>query len=135
RVVAAAGYDVSIESDGDVARGARHAADGARHLLDRAAGPGPHRRQAGRWGQGFLDELELRVHSWQHGAQQAFMVDGMDITSYSGGISFTMDSFAYQEINYQGGNLPAERAAAGVVSNMITKTGTTRFRGSAAING
>ena len=69
------------------------------------------------------------------GAQQAFMVDGMDITSYSGGISFTMDSFAYQEINYQGGNLPAERAAAGVVSNMITKTGTNRFRGSAAING
>src|SRR5947207_2767109 len=68
-------------------------------------------------------------------AQQAFMVDGMDITSYSGGISFTMDSFAYQEINYQGGNLPAERAAAGVVSNMITKTGTNRFRGSAAVNG
>src|SRR6266849_1812586 len=69
------------------------------------------------------------------GAQQAFMVDGMDITSYSGGISFTMDSFAYQEINYQGGNLPAERAAAGVVSNMITKTGTNAFHGSAAING
>src|SRR5881628_2003720 len=56
------------------------------------------------------------------GAQQAFMIDGMDITSYSGGISFTIDSFAYQEINYQGGNLPAERGAAGVVSNMITKT-------------
>jgi hypothetical protein len=69
------------------------------------------------------------------GAEQAFMVDGMDITSYSGGISFTMDSFAYQEINYQGGNLPAERSAAGVVSNMITKTGTNRFLGAAAIDG
>jgi len=69
------------------------------------------------------------------GAQQAFMIDGMDITSYSGGISFTIDSFAYQEINYQGGNLPAERAAAGVVSNVITKTGTNKFRGAAAANG
>jgi Carboxypeptidase regulatory-like domain len=69
------------------------------------------------------------------GAEQQFMIDGMDITSYSGGISFTVDSFAYQEINYQGGNLPAERSAAGVVSNVITKTGTNRFLGAAAFNG
>ena len=82
----------------------------------------------------LMNSNTVYIHGSQ-GGQQEFMIDGMDITSYSGGISFTIDSFAYQEINYQGGNLPAERGAAGVVSNMITKTGTNKFRGAAAING
>ena len=87
---------------------------------------------------GGKDSLMNSNNVFIHGStnlQQQFMIDGMDITSYSGGISFTIDSFAYQEINYQGGNLPADRAAAGVVSNVITKTGTNQFRGSAAFNG
>src|SRR5439155_1965733 len=82
----------------------------------------------------LMNSNTVFIHGSQ-GGQQEFMIDGMDITSYSGGISFTVDSFAYQEINYQGGNLPAERSAAGVVSNVITKTGTNRFLGAAAFNG
>jgi Carboxypeptidase regulatory-like domain len=87
---------------------------------------------------GGKDSLMNSNNVFIHGStnlQQQFMIDGMDITSYSGGISFTIDSFAYQEINYQGGNLPADRSAAGVVSNVITKTGTNQFRGAAAFNG
>ena len=82
----------------------------------------------------LMNSSNVFIHGSQ-GAQQAFTVDGMDITSYSGGISFTMDSFAYQEINFQGGNLPAELSAAGVVSNMVTRTGINAFRGSFASNG
>src|SRR4051812_4777671 len=69
---------------------------------------------------GGKDSLMNSNNVFIHGStnlQQQFMIDGMDITSYSGGISFTIDSFAYQEINYQGGNLPADKAAAGGVSN------------------
>ncbi|MGC4080627.1 MAG: carboxypeptidase-like regulatory domain-containing protein [Vicinamibacterales bacterium] len=87
---------------------------------------------------GGKDSLMNSNNVFIHGStnlQQQFVIDGMDITSYSGGISFTIDSFAYQEINYQGGNLPADRSAAGVVSNVITKTGTNQFRGAAAFNG
>ena len=82
----------------------------------------------------MLTSGTVRVHG-STGSDQAFMVDGMDMTSYSGGLSFTLDSFAFQEINYQGGNLPADKTASGVVSNMITRTGTNTFHGAAMFIG
>jgi hypothetical protein len=66
---------------------------------------------------------------------QNYQVDGMDINSYSGGISFYVDSFQYQEINYQTDNQPASAYSGGVGMNMISKTGTNRFLGSAMFQG
>lgn len=82
----------------------------------------------------MLSSGTVRIHG-STSAEQAFMIDGMDMTSYSGGLSFTLDSFAFEEINYQGGNLPADKNASGVVSNMVTKTGTNQFRGAAMFIG
>jgi hypothetical protein len=66
---------------------------------------------------------------------QNYQVDGMDINSYSGGISFYVDSFQYQEINYQTDNQPASAYSGGVGMNMISKTGTNRFIGAAMFQG
>jgi Carboxypeptidase regulatory-like domain len=66
---------------------------------------------------------------------QNYQVDGMDINSYSGGISFYVDSFQYQEINYQTDNQTASAYSGGVGMNMISKTGTNRFQGSAMFHG
>jgi hypothetical protein len=66
---------------------------------------------------------------------QNYQVDGMDINSYSGGISFYVNSFQYQEINYQSDNQTASAYSGGVGMNMISKTGTNRFLGSAMFQG
>ena len=66
---------------------------------------------------------------------QNYQVDGMDINSYSGGISFYVDSFQYQEINYQTDNQTASAYSGGVGMNMISKSGTNRFLGSGMFHG
>jgi hypothetical protein len=67
--------------------------------------------------------------------ERGYNVDGMDINSYSGGISFYVASFAFDEINYVSDNVPASSYEGGVVMNMITKTGTNNFHGSAMFQG
>lgn len=69
------------------------------------------------------------------GDEYGYMVDGMDITSYAGGISFQVDGYSFQEINYQASNAPAEWASGGVVVNGVTKTGTNAFRGAGLFSG
>jgi hypothetical protein len=65
-------------------------------------------------------------------AAQNYQVDGMDINSYSA--SRSMDSFQYQEINYQTDNQTAS-VPGGVGMNMISKSGTNRFLGSGMFHG
>src|SRR4029077_11302139 len=74
------------------------------------------------------------VHGSQGGERQ-YLVDGMDINSYNGGLSFYVDSFGFQEINFQTGQAPAESTTGGVVMNMVTKTGTNQLRGSYMFSG
>jgi carboxypeptidase family protein len=80
--------------------------------------------------------------AYVHGSlntENGYMIDGMDINSYSGGtgssINYYVDSFSAQEMNYQMGQTPAERQTGGVIINMITKTGTNTRRGTAMFQG
>ena len=69
--------------------------------------------------------------------EKSYLVDGMDLNSYTSGtsINFYPDSFSFQEINYEGGQSPAERSVGGVVMNMVSKTGTNAVRGSGMFSG
>ncbi len=86
-------------------------------------------------------EAYLQSAATVHGSypdENAFMVDGMDI-SYTGGTGSVSivypDPFMYQEINYQTANAPAERAKGGLIYNSITKTGSNVFRGAYMFTG
>ena len=60
-----------------------------------------------------------------------YLIDGVDITdSYGGGTSALYpDPGMFEQINYQGGNAPAELDRGGVVLNMVTRTGSNTFHG------
>jgi hypothetical protein len=75
-----------------------------------------------------------------HGSKRyenAYMIDGMDVgdANSTGYIIAYVDPFMYQEINYQIGNTSAENERGGVVYNMVTKSGTNVFHGSAMFSG
>jgi carboxypeptidase family protein len=69
-----------------------------------------------------------------HGSLQtegAFMIDGTETSN--GGTPGTAggyyDAFAFEEINYQAGNAPAENERGGLVYSMVSRTGTNDFHG------
>jgi hypothetical protein len=65
-----------------------------------------------------------------------YMVDGMDTgVPQEGSINNKWDTNIAQEVNVQSGQLLAETPKAGVQMNLITKTGTNTFRGTALYEG
>jgi hypothetical protein len=79
-------------------------------------------------------ESYAQYASYVHGSAQgenAYLIDGMDTSNPNNAGAGTLagyyDPFQFSEINYQTGNVPAERPTGGVVINMITKTGTNKF--------
>lgn len=71
-------------------------------------------------------------------AESSYLIDNVDV-SWSGGDGGSQangwDSNMFQEINYQLGNASAEYQKGGVVYNMVTRTGTNTFHGSAGFTG
>ena len=64
-------------------------------------------------------------------SERAYTIDGMDVT-WAGGEGFVisyLDAHMFQEVNFQTASGSAESAKGGPITNMITKTGTNRFRG------
>ncbi len=64
--------------------------------------------------------------------ERAYTIDGMDVT-WAGGEGFVisyLDAHMFQEVNLQTASGSAESAKGGLITNMITKTGSNRFFGS-----
>jgi len=85
-------------------------------------------------------EAFLQSTTTIHGSanENAYMVDGMDVSSETGNGTVAMiylDPFAFQETNYQTGNGPAERSKGGVIFNEITKSGTNTLHGGYMFSG
>jgi hypothetical protein len=85
-------------------------------------------------GRGMIVQQTNTVHG-SGASERAYLFDGMDNNSYHGSLSFYPNTFAFQEINFQGGEAPAESSVSGVVINLITKTGTNAFHGSGMFQG
>jgi hypothetical protein len=63
--------------------------------------------------------------------ERAYTIDGMDIT-WAGGEGFVisyLDAHMFEEVNLQTASASAESAKGGLITNMVTKTGTNRFMG------
>jgi hypothetical protein len=80
--------------------------------------------------------------AFSHGSTQQeneVMMDGMSLSHYSSGtggsVNYYLDSFQAQEMNYVTGSTSAERAAGGVIINVITKTGANTFEGAGMYDG
>ena len=84
-------------------------------------------------GREMLGQSDAFVHG-SLDEENTYLIDGMDIGAYSSAtgssLNFYPDSHAMQEVNYQNGQTPADRAVGGAVVNMITRTGTNVFHGS-----
>ena len=64
--------------------------------------------------------------------ERAYTIDGMDVT-WAGGEGFVisyLDAHMFEEINLQTASGVAESAKGGLITNMVTKTGSNRFIGS-----
>jgi hypothetical protein len=86
-------------------------------------------------GRGMPDGSNVLVHG-SLPRDQGYLVDGFDVTSpQESSANLFFDTFVAQEINVQAGQTPAEQPKSGVLMNMITKTGTNRFSGSAMFEG
>jgi Carboxypeptidase regulatory-like domain len=83
-------------------------------------------------------QYQSRVHGSSQG-ENYYMIDGMDTSNpnnQGGGTNAGYyDPFMMSEINYQTGQVPAERPTGGVITNMITKTGTNVVHGSYMYSG
>ena len=69
-----------------------------------------------------------------HGAatmEGAYQIDGMDIgyAGSEGGLIMYLDAHMYEEVNLQTGGASAESSKGGVITNMITRTGTNTHSG------
>jgi hypothetical protein len=86
-------------------------------------------------------ESFLQSSATVHGSvnENAFLIDGMDVSNLDGNGSAAimyLDPYAFEETNYQMGSAgTAVSSKGGLLFNMITRTGTNRFRGGAMING
>ena len=85
-------------------------------------------------------EMLAQSTAFVHGSlsdEKGYYIDGMDLNSYTSGtsINFYPDTFSAQEVNYQAGQSPAEYRLGGVVVNLVSKTGTNAFRGTAMFSG
>ena len=69
--------------------------------------------------------------------ERAYTIDGMDVT-WAGGEGFVisyLDAHMFQEVNLQTASGSAESAKGGLITNMVTKTGSNRFIGSYNFSG
>jgi carboxypeptidase family protein/TonB-dependent receptor-like protein len=69
--------------------------------------------------------------------ERAYTIDGMDVT-WAGGEGFVisyLDAHMFQEVNLQTASGSAESAKGGLITNMVTKTGSNRFTGSYNFSG
>jgi hypothetical protein len=86
-------------------------------------------------------ESFLQSSATVHGSttENAFLIDGMDVSNLDGNGSAAimyLDPYAFEETNYQMGSAgTAVSSKGGLLFNMITRTGTNRFRGGAMFNG
>lgn len=86
-------------------------------------------------------ESFLQSSATVHGSvnENAFLIDGMDVSNLDGNGSAAimyLDPYAFEETNYQLGSAgTAVNSKGGLLFNMITRTGTNRFRGGAMFNG
>ena len=68
--------------------------------------------------------------------EQGYLYDGIDVTApQEASLEVRMDTFAASEINVQVGQTSADQGKGGVLMNIITKTGTNSYTGSAMFQG
>lgn len=86
-------------------------------------------------------ESFLQSSATVHGStnENAFLIDGMDVSNLDGNGSAAimyLDPYAFEETNYQTGSAgTAVNSKGGLLFNMVTRTGTNKFRGGAMFNG
>ena len=71
-------------------------------------------------------------------SETKYMVDGMDVSSPSGTATianFYLDPFSYEETSVQVGAGSAENSSGGLNFNLVTRSGTNRWRGGIKFNG
>jgi hypothetical protein len=69
--------------------------------------------------------------------ERAYTIDGMDVT-WAGGEGFVisyLDAHMFEEVNLQTASGSAESAKGGLITNMVTKTGSNQFYGSYNFSG
>jgi hypothetical protein len=69
--------------------------------------------------------------------ERAYTIDGMDVT-WAGGEGFVisyLDAHMFDEVNLQTASGSAESAKGGLITNMVTKTGSNRLLGSYSFSG
>jgi hypothetical protein len=80
-------------------------------------------------------ESFLQSSATVHGStnENAFLIDGMDVSNLDGNGSAAimyLDPYAFEETNYQTGSAgTAVNSKGGLLFNMVTRTGTNKFRG------
>ncbi len=70
--------------------------------------------------------------------ENKFTIDGMDVSALDGNATIAalyLDPYAFQETNFMMGAGSAENSNGGLTFNMVTRSGTNRFRGGAMYNG
>jgi hypothetical protein len=81
-------------------------------------------------GSEMFQQSSARAHG-AAGAEGAYQIDGMDIgyAGGEGGLIMYLDAHSFEEVNLQTASAPAESGRGGVVTNMVTRTGTNKFAG------
>ena len=79
-------------------------------------------------GSEMFQQSAPKVHG-SSGAEGTYEIDGLDVSGGEGGVAMYFDSHAFEEINMRTSSAPAESAKGGVVTSMITRTGTNTFAG------
>lgn len=76
--------------------------------------------------------LQSSVSSRGSNGENKYVLDNMDtggIVGTGSGLLLYFDPFIYEEFGFQAGSNSAENSVGGVMINMVTRTGTNRFRG------
>ena len=79
-------------------------------------------------GSEMFQQSSPKVHG-ASGAEGTYEIDGLDVSGGEGGVAMYFDSHAFEEVNMRTSSAPAESAKGGVVTSMITRTGTNTFAG------
>lgn len=82
-------------------------------------------------GQQSMQQSGMSAHG-SLDSDKTFAIDGLAVNWPGGGGGATMlyyDQGMYDEVNYQTAAIPAEVAAGGIFMNMVTKSGSNRWKG------
>jgi hypothetical protein len=86
-------------------------------------------------------QMVAQSTQYVHGSTQdenGIAYDGMSISHYDSGnggsVSYYLDTFQAEQMNYQTGQTPAEQPVGGVIVNVVTKTGANVFHGDGMYN-